>query len=337
MLGLLLLLSSWSLQALTSKSGRANNHRSDAIVLPADPVILFATPTLSPYYLYNEGINDIQPEPTTPEFVYNKGFFAQLHPLYAFNFPTTGADGLFFDLVLEGNVNDLIWDSDTHEGITATVTSIPRNESWFYEACSTLESFMPSCSTKTIFKKSTFIRVILTGPSANHAQRNSNNPSPVRKPHLPQTFELVGRNRSGEVLKYSFILKQWFVHRGDKMGNQSEQTAWCNAIGYRMPRVKDLTNAKCGVGDSRYDNFPCRNGIDGASPQSRRNDVLRSIGAGFVTEWGTLTMYNSAGFTRRDDYWTSDSDFFVKSGSGKVYNLNSNWVSSSNGGICVYP
>ena len=85
MLGLLLLLSSWSLQALTSKSGRANNHRSDAIVLPADPVILFATPTLSPYYLYNEGINDIQPEPTTPEFVYNKGFFAQLHPLYAWN------------------------------------------------------------------------------------------------------------------------------------------------------------------------------------------------------------------------------------------------------------
>ncbi|MCO6540662.1 MAG: hypothetical protein J6569_11130 [Gilliamella sp.] len=196
---------------------------------------------------------------------------------------------------------------------------------------------MPSCSTRTIFKKSTFIRVILTGPSANHAQRNSNNPSPVRKPHLPQTFELVGRNRSGEVLKYSFILKQWFVHRGDKMGNQSEQTAWCNAIGYRMPRVKDLTNAKCGVGDSRYDNFPCRNGIDGASPQSRRNDVLRSIGAGFVTEWGTLTMYNSAGFTRRGNYWTSDSDFFVESGSGQVNNLNSNWVSSSNGGICVYP
>ncbi|MWP61770.1 hypothetical protein [Gilliamella sp. Pas-s25] len=331
MLGLLLLSSSWNVQA------QAGN-RSDAIMIPADPIVLFATPTLSPYYIYNEGVNDLKPEPTAPEFVYNTGFFAQPHPLYAFNFPTTGADGVFFDLVLEENANDLTWQSDAHEGITATVTNIPRSDSWFYEACSTLESFIPSCSTRTVLEKSTFIRVILTGPSANYTQKNSNNPSLVHRPHLPQTFELVGRNRHGaEVVKYGFVLKQWFVHRGDKTGNQSEQAAWCNAIGYRMPRVKELTNAKCGVGNPRYDDFPCRNGIDGASPQSRKNSLQRNIGAGFVTEWGTLTMYRSADFARRSEYWTSDSDFFVESDNGRVKNLNSSWVSSSNYGICVYP
>ncbi|OCG60273.1 hypothetical protein [Gilliamella sp. Fer4-1] len=145
-----------------------------------------------------------------------------------------------------------------------------------------------------------FVRVTLNGPFADDTQINSGNPIPFFKQSLPQTFELVGRNRHNEeVVRYGFVLKHWFINRGDKKGSQSEQTAWCSAINYRMSRVKDLTNVKCGERRTE-DNFPCRNGIDGAfrPPINYRIDyapeaTLRYVDAGLITEWGILNYYYS--------------------------------------------
>ncbi|WP_085165696.1 hypothetical protein [Gilliamella bombi] len=123
-LGVLLLSSSWSLQALTSKSGRVNNHRSDAIMLPQSVVINYARPNL---LFGKNGVDISGVNFAGPADIWNpdEGFLVQsTNPAsYGLNFPTTGADGLYFDLVIEEiDARQLVWEPVTHGGITATVT-----------------------------------------------------------------------------------------------------------------------------------------------------------------------------------------------------------------------
>ncbi|OCG41786.1 hypothetical protein [Gilliamella sp. Bif1-4] len=302
--------SSSNLQALNGKKARAGN-RSDAIVIPS-PVIDYVRPNLFSGDDKFAGPVDIW----NPD----KGFLVQsINPeSYNLNFPTTGAHNLYFDLLIsEVDINELKWEPVTHEGITATVTNVVPNDYWI-----PWEDFAKVVA-----------RVKLTGPEAR-TQRNNPKPSQIAKPELPQTFELVGRDRYGiEVVKYGFVLRQWFVNRGGQYEPYSDQLAWCNSLGYRMPRVRDLTNAKCGVNF----NFPCINGVDGATPSSVHREYQRQIGAGFFTEWGYMHYYRDAGFVPYN-YWTSDAvgsfQFDVYSYSGLVGNA---FVSSSRYGLCTAP
>jgi hypothetical protein len=103
----------------------------------------------------------------------------------------------------------------------------------------------------------------------------------------------VGRDikTNDEVVKYGFVLRQWFVYlRAWRI--YSDQLAWCNGLGYRMSRIRDLTNAKCGV----HFSFPCINGVDGATPSSGHYQYQRRIGAGFFTAWGDMLGYTDTGF-----------------------------------------
>jgi hypothetical protein len=214
-----------------------------------------------------------------------KGFFVQsINPdLYDLNFPTTGAHNLYFDLLIGGvDESQLTWSPVTLGGITATVTK--------------------EVVTNWAGGEKVITRVRLTGPAASDSQKDSDSPGQVAVPDLPQVFELEGRDSSDNVVvKYGFKLKQWFVARGNKLGTFSEQESWCNSIGYRLPRISDLTNAKCGVDKN---SFPCVESIDGAKPSSTGNYSKRRIGAGFFTEWGSVFEYTDAdlGF----DHWTSD-------------------------------
>ncbi|OTQ34114.1 hypothetical protein, partial [Gilliamella apis] len=146
----------------------------------------------------------------------NKGFITQSFTpsSYGSNFPTTGAHNLYFDLDISGSNQALSWAPVSHEGITATMSN----------------------------STSTSVRVTLTGPVATSYSDNSGR---IDKPSLPQTFELVGRDSSGNaVVKYGFVLKQWFVNSGPGKVNQTWISSWCNSLGYRLPKVKDLTNAR---------------------------------------------------------------------------------------------
>ncbi|MCO6539692.1 MAG: hypothetical protein J6569_06115 [Gilliamella sp.] len=215
---------------------------------------------------------------------YRDGFFVQsTNPdLYNLNFPTTGAHNLYFDLLIGGiDESQLTWSPVTHGGITATVTK---------------EVVTNGGGAKVV------TRVKLTGPAASDSQKESDSPGLISVPNLPQVFELEGRDSSGNVVvKYGFKLKQWFVARGNKLGTFSEQESWCNSIGYRLPRISDLTNAKCGIDDS----FPCVEDINGATPLSIGNYPQRRIGAGLFTEWGALIDgYTDADFGYQ--HWTSD-------------------------------
>ncbi|NUF26680.1 hypothetical protein [Gilliamella sp. ESL0254] len=159
-----------------------------------------------------------------------KGFFTQSNDSSSYdrNFPTTGLDGLYFDLLIEGiDGSQLSWTVNT-------VGSIRAEVSWRLPNQGTNED-------RWINKSSYVTRVTLHGPEARSQWSNSN-PSRITVPSLPQTFELVGRDSRGNEVRYGFVLKQWFVHR-KVYASQPDQISWCSSLGYRLPEVSDLTNS----------------------------------------------------------------------------------------------
>ena len=266
----------------------------------ASPVICFAKPNLE----YGSPNDFNHREFAGPASIWNpdKGFLPQsvTPSSYGLNFPITGANNLYFDLDIGGINQALYWAPVSHDGITATMTN----------------------STNTS------VRVTLTGPFATKSQWISSNPGSFSKPSLPQIFELVGRDNDGNaVVKYGFVLKQWYVNNPHYY-LYSRCISWCDNIGYRLPTVSDLTNAT--VQD-----------FVGAMPSSPGNYYQRRIAAGLFTEWGKMYGYRNANFPPDSEqyyYWTSDiiNSFvgIVHSGTGIVRsqnNLGANYV------LCVYP
>ncbi|MWN89180.1 hypothetical protein GQ597_00385 [Gilliamella sp. Pra-s65] len=249
-----------------------------------------------------------------------KGFLVQSvsSSSYDRNFPTTGADGLYFDLLIGGiDASLLTWSSVTHGGITATVTTMTPSDRWI----------------PNIDRGKVVTRVTLSGPRASSSQIGSDSPSRLSKPILPQIFELVGIDSKGRVVKYGFELKQWFVNRGTRLADASNQSSWCSGLGYRFPQVRDLTNAVC---SGKWSGSWCQGSV-GAIPSSSGDHYQRRIGAGFFTEWGDMLHYANADFTDRN-YWTSEAvgnlQFGVDSDDGDVLGDDSN---ISRYGLCTSP
>ena len=266
----------------------------------ASPSVCFARPILINGSGYYAG----------PDSIWNpdRGFLPQsvMPSSYDSNFPTTGANNLYFDLDIGGINQALYWAPVSHGGITATMTNSTSNN----------------------------VRVTLTGPVAKPLQWQSDNPGEIDRPSLPQVFELVGRDSHGNaVVKYGFELKQWFVNRGHQEFDYPNISSWCANIKYRMPNVKDLTNTSCQGANSGY---WCE-GVVGATPSSPNNYYQRRIGGGFFAEWGSVSYYDSAEFNYYA-YWTSDvqstsnHQFVVSSNSG-----NAARYTSIDHGICAYP
>ena len=225
---------------------------------------------------------------------------------YHLNFPTTGANGLYFDLNIKASksflslLSSLSWDPVVSSN--GDIKAITKPDS-----------------------SGTSVRVLLEGPAAKESQMSVLEPGNIHRPSLPQVFEVVGRDSSGKAItKYGFELKQWFVNAARTRNHYKyyqEQISWCRSIGYRMPEIKDLTNA-------------VRRDKSGATPASPGNHFQRLIGAGFFTEWGMLDKYTDAGFFASFS-WASDE---------KGYNVNSmgsiSWWDSGNTVapvICVSP
>ncbi|MWN06807.1 hypothetical protein [Gilliamella sp. Pas-s95] len=233
-----------------------------------------------------------------PSNIWNpdKGFLTQSNnsSSYGRNFPTTGAKGLYFDLEMPDGVDgsQLTWSPVTRGGITAKVrwTKPYSGDNW-------------------ISDKSQYVtRVELDGPWTG---RQSSNPGPLTRPSLPQTFELKGKDSSGNVVvKYGFVLRQWFVGRNNG-DSHSGYSSWCRSLGYRFSRVRDLTNAVCSPGES-LPNYPCTGSV-GARPSSSHNNYERRIGAGFFTEWGNLDKYSYI------DLWGIKSSVLTSDAGGNGY------------------
>ena len=248
----------------------------------ARAVVCFARPNLT-YFLF--GWRDHVNEVRGPASIWNenKGFLTQsTNPSsYGLNFPTTGANNLYFDLDIAGSNEALSWTPVTYTGITATMTNSSR----------------------------TGVRVTLTRYGLNSLLR----------PSLPQTFELVGRDsRGNEVVKYGFVLKQWF-YTANRHYSYNKALSGCSDVGLRLATVKDLTNASC---NGLNVNSECRRAV-GATPSSPNNYFQRVIGAGFFSEWGSMSLYSKAAFGI-DGYWTSEGIEHMLPGKSRKYTVNPN-------------
>ena len=236
-----------------------------------------------------------------------KGFIPQStnSSSYGLNFPTTGADHLYFYLIIGGS-GRLNWASVTLSGITA--------------------SMEPNSSGSSV-------KVLLTGPVATEEQWISNKPDEIKqisRPELPQTFELVGKDDTGNVVvKYGFTIKQWFLNRGNVYSDVNSSALWCGKINYHLVQVKDLTNATCN-GASSGSHCIGAVGAAVATHPSPNNYYQRVIDAGFLAEWGNVEFYGSdssmsdsaANFS--GSYWTRDeadsiNNFVIDSPHGSIF------------------
>ena len=270
---------------LTTRYGVPNESRFNAgnATYYINPKAAPAVCSITPYPLRRGNSTNVGEweEGLSADVFYSSSFRPQsvTPSSYGLNFPTTGANKLYFDLGIRGVSQALSWAPVSHEGITATMTNSTR----------------------------TGVRVTLTGPVA---RKSKTNPGGVNKPSLPQSFELVGRDSSGNaVVKYGFVLKQWFISyyhinyltTGIPFADVS---SWCYRTGYRLPKVRDLTNASscsrsCG-GPYGYDyinEFP-----GGATPSSPDKYLRRHIGGGLFSEWGPA--YGSSDHVHA--YYTSE-------------------------------
>ena len=230
---------------------------------------------------------------------------------YGLNFPTTGANNLYFYLDIGGGSQALSWAPVSHGGITATMTRSTRGE----------------------------VQVTLKGPFVRGTETN---PGRVNVPSLPQTFELVGRDSSGNaVVKYGFVLKQWFISFTPGIStkpNLNYVSSWCNKTGYHLPKVSDLTNGSCPEGGR------CQGAV-GATPSSPDWYLRRHIGAGFFSEWGRVSDYGGTSFSSyHSAYYSSE----LTSDGVKVFTVrlpegyagpSSRWNNTSNGYgfLCTRP
>ncbi|OCG67702.1 hypothetical protein A9G39_04630 [Gilliamella sp. Imp1-6] len=224
---------------------------------------------------------------------------------------------MYFDLEIPAGIDasQLNWTVNTSGSIRATVRWTSPLTGTFIDS----RGYTFQADEWIRDKSKNVTRVTLNGPRASSSQISSSNPGSLTRPSLPQTFELVGRDSNGNEVRYGFKLRQWFVNRDNQYKSYSDQLVWCRSLGYRMPQVRDLTNAVCsGLNVGSW----CQGAV-GATPSSSNNVYKRHIGAGFFTEWGHMHYYADAGFVDRY-YWTSDAtysnQFAVYSRNGAVGN-----------------
>ena len=302
----------------------------------ASPIACFAKPNMNLSGIHIDENNGSSKDVNGPanEWDPKNGFIPQSYDQSSYNrnFPTTGANGLYFDLKIGGVYQNLTWEPVSHGGITATMDT---NES-----------------------DTSVVRVTLTGPAASRDQirasddqimAEANLIGTVEKPTLPQVFELVGKGKDSNdndvVVKYGFVLKQWFVNRGDlrrvdkypadddsdqviKPGSSIPpmQKKWCEKIGYSLSRAMDLTNAIQAWCPDVPAGTSCRI-PDPSTPSnpSIGNHYQRRIAGGLLGEWGVLGQYemDEGKFDPDNGYWTSDSDgnmyFLVGHTAGAIY------------------
>ncbi|MWP47986.1 hypothetical protein [Gilliamella sp. Pas-s27] len=215
------------------------------------------------------------------DYMTQNGFLPQND--YLRNFPSTGANNLYFYLVTDGidnSLNTTNWtvrtsniDDSSPSAITATVT----------------KSIAPGIAGFKAYNNKNMVLVTLKGPDSSAKTRTQ---ATAPTANLPVDIELTVTTKQKVKLSYKFRINKWFVNRGSIVAALREQREWCDKLGdYKLAEARDLSNA-------RLLNF-----IE--SGRNTFNFYKRSVGEGFLSEWGSLSHYSGAKFYNATYVWTN--------------------------------
>ncbi|MWN89431.1 hypothetical protein GQ597_01695 [Gilliamella sp. Pra-s65] len=232
------------------------------------------------------------------------GFVAQND--YLRNFPSTGANNLYFYLVTDGidnSLNTTNWtvrtsniDDSSPSAITATVT----------------KSTAPGTTGFKAYNNKNMVLVTLKGPDSSAKTRTQ---ATAPTANLPVDIELTVTTKQKVKLSYKFRINKWFVNRGSIVAALREQREWCDKLGdYKLAEARDLSNA-------RLLNF-----IE--SGRNTFNFYKRYVGEGFLSEWGPLTHYSGAKFYNATYAWSNtvvpsngDNFIYVNMNDGALHHI----------------
>ncbi|WP_141673134.1 hypothetical protein [Gilliamella sp. App6-5] len=275
-----------------------------------NPIVCFAQPNL-----YKQAGDEL-----ATHWVRNKGFTVQPFTRPTNNFPTTGANKLFFYLLLGGITPERVIAVNgktvrgTGTGIILKLSEV-TTQNW--------DGRYPDIDKA--------LKIELIGP--NQLSLNTN--------FTPSEFKLYS-DRIGGHLLYNFKIERWYIARPGGV-NYTNAQKFCRDLGngYRVPDINDYTNAIRSDTD-----FSWTGGIPGRdiNHYQRRlsyRDGNRWIG-GIFNEWGfTFSGINNYPGTDWDNYnyWAFQSrgnhQYNVDSYNGLI---NYNYPSNANGrAACVKP
>ncbi|MBC9130808.1 hypothetical protein FcAc13_05735 [Frischella sp. Ac13] len=202
----------------------------------------------------------------------NKGFVTYDKNNPENNFPTTGANNLFFDIKLAGlTVDDIIRINGTN------VTPISGNG-----------------ISLVLSKKDGKLRVTLKGPTYTSTNTSFN----------PATFKLYADNAKNTAF-YSFKIQRWYIGFENASNDYSETLTRCQKLKYDIPDVRDFTNSNREK-DRNGIQIDWKNGISGVKEVYRRKiSYKQSDGqwmGGLFSEWGTVTNQYY-----KDSDWSNDT------------------------------
>ncbi|WP_392562103.1 hypothetical protein RHO12_01005 [Orbus sturtevantii] len=218
------------------------------------------------------------------------GFTPQSTNNLALNFPTTGFDGAWFNLIIAGI------DAQSAGSWSATVTGGP----------------LTATATAT---GSNVVRVNISGPNATTGV-GAGKFSPAR----------VKIADSGGHVSYEFEITKWFITKPGNSNGYANAETFCQSLGnkpgdYLIPTRADYTNNPHGNPIL----YPPYNGGE----VILNNDLLngtytRAIGEGIFSEWGdtTASYYTNSDWVN-NVYWTSEAwsatrNYIVNSANGYI-------------------
>ncbi|NUF49986.1 hypothetical protein [Gilliamella sp. ESL0250] len=204
------------------------------------------------------------------------------------NFPTTGANKLYFFLLLKNITPEQV--------IAANGTKVSATNGMGV----TLSLSKSTTGWRDTPLSEAALKIELNGPDIS-----SNN-----KAFTPSLFNIYADSTHLELL-YSFKIERWYIIPIQRSRTYDDIQKFCRNLGngYRVPDANDLTNAN---GDGWTGGIPSRN-VNSYQRRLSYRDSNRWIG-GILNEWGYITDTPNNAFLNHG-YWVTQSNNICRSDS----------------------
>lgn len=279
--------------------------------------VCYAKPSLNYDSTTNRSLKDVN----GPDWVAGQGFKPNSLPLK--NFPSTGANNLYFDLILAG-----ITAKEVIDGYPNGTVTFSGGGNVFKPV-----SLKLSIPTGQDANTSNQLRVTLIGPNAGVKTARNNM-------FLATEFQIF--HKDSNTLLYEFILYKWFMFINSSFSSIDKLEEFCSKQGFRgafftIARVSDLTNANAytwneGIAGRKINNYQ--------RAQAYTFSTTNRIG-GLFNEWGFVSEENYPGIGwSGDTYLTKsmydgDKRYFVSARDGSI--LKQEEASSNYSQVCAAP